>query len=64
MRYLHHKEDAPPHPLLNKWENLAYYRIANHYKFILRTFFECFGYSKLIILEVRFVTGPPCVVHT
>jgi hypothetical protein len=32
---------------------LAYYRIANHYKFIMKTFFDCFQYPKLIILEVR-----------
>ena len=54
IRYLHHREEAPPIRLLNRRENLAYYRIANHYKFILQTFFECFGYSRLIILEVRF----------
>ena len=53
VRYLHHEEDGPPKRMLNKRENLAYYRIANHYKFIMRTFFECFGYSKLVILEVR-----------
>ena len=50
--YLHHQEDKPPEPLTSKKENLAYYRIANHYKFLMRTFFDCFGYSKLIILEV------------
>lgn len=33
-------------------ENLAYYRIANHYKFVLKTLFDCFGYPRVIILEV------------
>lgn len=55
VRYLHHKEQSPPRRLLNPKENLAYYRIANHYKFMLRTFFDCFGYSRLIILEVSLV---------
>ena len=54
ISYLHHREDKPPEPLTSKRENLAYYRIANHYKFLMQTFFDCFGYSRLIILEVSF----------
>lgn len=38
---------------LNRNENLAYYRIANHYKYILQTMFDCLQYKKAIILEVR-----------
>ena len=33
-------------------EKVVYYRIANHYRFILRTFFDCFAFQRLIILEV------------
>eukprot|EP01026_Neomeris_dumetosa_P073550 TRINITY_DN7582_c0_g1_i3.p1 TRINITY_DN7582_c0_g1~~TRINITY_DN7582_c0_g1_i3.p1 ORF type:complete len:551 (+),score=89.84 TRINITY_DN7582_c0_g1_i3:831-2483(+) len=32
-------------------ENAAYYRIANHYKYIMQQFFACFKYPKLLILE-------------
>lgn len=39
-------------------ENVAYYRIANHYKFLLRTFFDCFEYPKLIILEEDMELAP------
>ena len=35
------------------WEKIEYYRIANHYRYIFRTFFDCFLYPRLIILEVR-----------
>jgi hypothetical protein len=33
-------------------ENAAYYRIAEHYRFVLRTLFDCFEYPRVIILEV------------
>lgn len=52
VNYLHHKEETVPVKLTKK-ENVAYYRIANHYKFILYTLFDCFGYKRLIIVEVR-----------
>jgi hypothetical protein len=58
VSYLHHREQKAPIPLLNRRENLAYYRISNHYKFIMRTFFDCLGYSKLIILEVPYPLPP------
>ena len=51
VHYLHHMELVPPTPKSRK-ESLAYYRIANHYKFILQTFFDCFHFPRLIILEV------------
>ena len=51
VSYLHHMELKPPVPL-NRKENLAYYRIANHYKFIMQTFFDCLHVPRLIILEV------------
>lgn len=59
ISYLHHHEDMPPEPLTSKRENLAYYRIANHYKFLMQTFFDCFGYSRLIILEASISDSPP-----
>ena len=54
VHYLHHMELQPPKAKSRK-ESLAYYRIANHYKFILQTFFDCLCFPRLIILEV-----PPC----
>lgn len=57
MRYLHHLETRPPETLTRK-ENKAYYRIANHYNFIMRTFFDCFGYPRLILLEVGLADSP------
>ncbi|KAL6771861.1 hypothetical protein ACKKBG_A28055 [Auxenochlorella protothecoides x Auxenochlorella symbiontica] len=57
LRYLQHREVAPPIPS-NKREILAYYRIANHYKFIFQTFFDCFGFARLIILEDDMLLAP------
>ena len=51
VTYMHHHELQPPVPERPK-ENLAYYRISNHYKFIFHTFFDCLKYDKLIIVEV------------
>ncbi len=34
-------------------EKIEYYRIAAHYRFILRTMFDCFQYPRVIILEVN-----------
>eukprot|EP00873_Tetraselmis_striata_P034777 jgi/Tetstr1/455041/TSEL_041897.t1 len=48
--YLNHLETQAPQPLTHK-ENLAYYRISNHYKFILGVMFDCLQYKKAIILE-------------
>ena len=63
VSYLHHMELKPPVPL-NRKENLAYYRIANHYKFIMQTFFDCLRVPRLIILEVQLQSlqpaGPFC----
>ena len=56
VRYLSHYELAAPIPRQRK-ENIAYYRIANHYKFIFQTFFDCFNFPRIIILEV---VGPSC----
>ncbi|KAK9868373.1 hypothetical protein WJX84_008202 [Apatococcus fuscideae] len=50
VRYLSHYELAAPIPRQRK-ENIAYYRIANHYKFIFQTFFDCFNFPRIIILE-------------
>lgn len=51
VRYLSHYELAAPVPRQRK-ENIAYYRISNHYKFIMHTFFDCFEFPRIIILEV------------
>uniref|UniRef100_A0A7S1SHF8 Alpha-1,3-mannosyl-glycoprotein 2-beta-N-acetylglucosaminyltransferase n=1 Tax=Tetraselmis chuii TaxID=63592 RepID=A0A7S1SHF8_9CHLO len=48
--YMNHIETKAPQPLTPK-ENLAYYRISNHYKFILGVMFDCLQYKKAIILE-------------
>lgn len=39
-------------PTRKKSEPVAYYRIASHYKFVMRQMFDCWQYPKLIILEV------------
>ncbi|GAB4813763.1 hypothetical protein N2152v2_000809 [Parachlorella kessleri] len=57
IKYLQHVEREAPKPD-NENEKLAYYRIANHYKFIFQTFFNCFGYERLIILEDDMALAP------
>ena len=53
MSYLQHKELIKPVTKTDKlWDKIAYYRIANHYRWIFQTMFECFQYPRLIILEV------------
>lgn len=52
ISYLHHLERVKPE-VKRPNEKIAYYRIAAHYKFILKTFFDCFSYPRLIILEAR-----------
>jgi hypothetical protein len=60
---LKRRTDAPPSPLLRQpltpKENLAYYRISNHYKFILGVMFDCLQYKKAIILEVGHTLSLP-----
>ncbi|CAL5224039.1 g6661 [Coccomyxa viridis] len=52
VSYLHHRELIKPvTKTSNAWDKLAYYRIANHYKHIFKTFFDCFEYPHVIILE-------------
>lgn len=48
---MEHVELQEPQRRLNRNENLAYYRIANHYKFVFLQMFDCLGFSNLIILE-------------
>ncbi|KAI3434434.1 hypothetical protein D9Q98_002511 [Chlorella vulgaris] len=50
ISFLQHREDVEP-VVPDRKEKVVYYRIANHYKFILHTMFDCFGYDRLIILE-------------
>lgn len=51
ISYLHHLERVAP-VVRQSQEKIEYYRIAAHYKFILRTIFDCFRHPRLIILEV------------
>ncbi len=68
VSYLHHRElTKPVTKTSNAWDKLAYYRIANHYKFIFKTFFDCFGYPHVIILEVSHlfaILEQTCAVST
>ena len=51
-------------PTRQKSEPIAYYRIASHYKFVMRQMFDCWQYPKLIILEVCVHTlHSVCSVH-
>ena len=38
-------------------EPIAYYRISDHYKFVMQQIFDCWQYPKLIILEVSSMTA-------
>lgn len=58
VSYLHHKELVQPVTKTEKaWDKIEYYRIANHYRYIFKTFFECFDYPHVIILEVSWLTS-------
>ncbi|CAI5465297.1 unnamed protein product, partial [Closterium sp. Yama58-4] len=48
--YLQHIETAPPR-MNNAGENIAYYRIAEHYKFALTELFDRRQFPRVIILE-------------
>ena len=37
---------------------MAYYRISDHYKFILMQIFDCFQYEKIIFLEDDMILAP------
>lgn len=39
-------------------ERVAYYRIANHYKFIMQQLFDCRRFDKLIIVEDDMLFAP------
>ena len=51
VKYLQHEELADP-ILDSPTEKMVYYKIAQHYKFVLRTMFDCFNYPRVILLEV------------
>ena len=51
VTYLSHQQRARP-MVADSSERAAYYRIAEHYRFVLRTLFDCFRYPRVIILEV------------
>ena len=52
ITYLSHQQRAVP-MVADSREKTAYYRIAEHYRFVLSTLFECLRYPRVIILEVR-----------
>ena len=45
--------EADNFPTRKPGEPIAYYRIASHYKFVMRQIFDCWQYPKLVILEVQ-----------
>ena len=51
ITYLSHQQRMRP-MVADSSERTAYYRIAEHYRFVLRTLFDCFRYPRVIILEV------------
>eukprot|EP00208_Stichococcus_sp_RCC1054_P006238 CAMPEP_0206141720 /NCGR_PEP_ID=MMETSP1473-20131121/13874_1 /ASSEMBLY_ACC=CAM_ASM_001109 /TAXON_ID=1461547 /ORGANISM="Stichococcus sp, Strain RCC1054" /LENGTH=454 /DNA_ID=CAMNT_0053536399 /DNA_START=73 /DNA_END=1437 /DNA_ORIENTATION=- len=55
--YLNNIEDAPP-KLAKMREQIAYYRIANHYRFIMQQMFDCRQYQKLIFVEDDMLFAP------
>ncbi|KAL4439675.1 hypothetical protein ABPG75_002676 [Micractinium tetrahymenae] len=57
LSYLQHYEEREP-VTERKKEPVVYYRIANHYKFILKTMFDCFGFQRVIILEDDMMLAP------
>lgn len=52
ITYLSHQQRAVP-MVADSREKPAYYRIADHYRFVLSTLFECLRYPRVIVLEVR-----------
>lgn len=50
VRYLEHAPDRPIRAPSAR-EKVAYYRIAQHYKFLLKTLFDCFGFPRAIVVE-------------
>ncbi|CAL8465720.1 g5256 [Coccomyxa elongata] len=57
ISYLHHVERVAP-VVRQSQEKIEYYRIAAHYRFVLRTMFDCFQYSRVIILEEDMELSP------
>ena len=51
VTYLSHQQRARP-MVADSSKRAAYYRIAEHYRFVLHTLFDCFRYPRVIILEV------------
>ena len=39
-------------------ESLAYYRIANHYRWVFQQLFDCFQYDRVIVVEDDMVFAP------
>ncbi|CAI5534576.1 unnamed protein product [Closterium sp. Naga37s-1] len=60
--YLQHIETAPPR-MNNPGENIAYYRIADHYKFALTELFDHRQFPRVIILEDDMELAPDFFVY-
>lgn len=43
---------------LGRNDLIAYYRISNHYKFVLMQLFDCFQYEKVLLVEDDMLFAP------
>ena len=55
--------EADAFPTRKNTEPIAYYRIASHYKFVMRQIFDCWQYPKLIMLEVHHHAARGDIMH-
>lgn len=52
FHWMQHLEDRPPTTRTRfRWDSVAYYRIAAHYKWAMKTLFDDLGYERVIVLE-------------
>ena len=52
FHWMQHLEDRPPTTRTRfRWDRVAYYRIAAHYKWAMKTLFDDLGYERVIVLE-------------
>ncbi len=52
FHWMQHLEDRPPTTRTRfRWDRVAYYRIAAHYKWAMKTLFDHLGYERVIVLE-------------
>ena len=52
FHWMQHLEDRPPTTRTRfRWDRVAYYRIAAHYKWAMKTLFDDLGYERVTVLE-------------